>query len=141
MWVAVHTTVCTLPKYFAQIISAVFSIKLFWPQILNSPTFHFSMVLHPGTTNIHFFPSYIHHIICRILVTMRALCHDIKFLKAWVLPTKVLPTISWHRHYCAEVAKRQVFGPYIYPNFDAPFTNSSNGKDYSHIGPFLSMVS
>ena len=75
-------------------------------------------------------------------MTMRALCNDIKFLKAWVLSTKVLPIISWHRHYCAEVAKRRVFGPYIYPNFKIPFTNSFNGnKDHSYIGPFLTMVS
>ena len=93
MRIAVHTTVCTLPKYFAQIISAVFPIILLWSQILNFPTFQFSMVLHPGATNVASFSSSIYHIICRILMTMRALSNDIKFLKAWVLPTKVLPII------------------------------------------------
>merc|ERR1712082_480852 len=40
------------------------------------------MVLHPGTTNVDSFPSSIYHIICRILMTMRALSNDIKILKS-----------------------------------------------------------
>ena len=117
MWVAVHTTVCTLPKYYAQIISAVFPIILLWSQILNFPTFQFSMVLHPGATNVASFSSSIYHIICRILMTMRALSNDIKILKSLGAAYQSVANNSWRRHSCAEVAMRRVLGPYIYPKF------------------------
>merc|ERR1711942_437692 len=51
--------------------------------------------------------SVIYHIICRVLMSMSTLFNDINIFRAWVLSTKVLPTIFfWRRHSYAEVSKR-----------------------------------
>ena len=116
-----------LHKLFPRYISSCFSGHKF--KIFRH--FNFSMVLHPGATNVASFSSWIYHIICRILMTMRALSNDIKFLKAWVLPTKVLPINPGAG---TPVRKWQWGEFWVYisiQSFEMPFINSFNGKNCS----------
>ena len=66
---------------------------------------------------------------------MRALSNDINFLKAWVLPTKVLPIIPG----AGTPVQKWQWGEYWVhistQSFKIPFINSFNGNNYSHIGP------
>ena len=111
MWVAVHTTVYTLPKYFAQIISAVFAIPLSWTQILTSPTFQYPVVLHPVSTTVELiFQSYLEY-------NLSGNVHDCsiqwyKILKARVPSTKMLLTFLTSALLCGSGKDAMVFTLY-----------------------------